>query len=76
MASCCMSLPSQAVRSRSASAQDMKLCTSRLATGWNMAAASVGVTKLKPGRESRTSGRASMNWKMPVDSHWCSPKVS
>ena len=54
----------------------MKLCTSRLATGWNMAAASVGVTKLKPGRESRTSGRASMNWKMPVDSHWCSPKVS
>ena len=69
MASFCMSLPSHAVRSRSASAHDMKCGTSRLATGSNRAAASEGVMNAKPGVRSMTSGKASIKAKIPVDSH-------
>ncbi len=75
-ASCWSSLPSQAVMSRSSSAQEMGSGTSMSETALCFFVASVGVTKEKVPSAMTASGRAFMNSKMPLAELWCSPKVS
>src|SRR3989344_1350833 len=72
-----MRLPLHAERSRSMSAQETKLCASNVPTSFSPHAArtSDGVAVLIP-QSFQRRGSVFKNSKMPVSSHWCSPKVS